>query len=110
MFDMQKMMQQAQQMQMRMQELQEKFKDIEVEGQSGGGMVKVTISCAGTVRAVDIDPSLLNADSKEMLEDLIAAAMNQANEARESRVQQESQSMMAQAGLDPNMMGGQGGF
>ncbi len=98
MFDMQKMMKQAQEMQMKMEELQEKFKDIEVEGQSGGGMVKITTNCAGSVRSVDIDESLLTADNKEMLEDLIAAAVNQANDARDARVQQESQSMMAQAG------------
>lgn len=106
MFDMQKMMQQAQQMQMRMQELQEKFKDIEVQGQSGGGMVTVTINCAGMVRGVDIDESLISADNKEMLEDLIAAAINQANEARESKVQDESQRMMMESGLNPNALGG----
>lgn len=106
MFDMQKMMEQAQQMQMRMQELQEKFKDIEVEGESGGGLVKITISCTGAVRSVDIDPSLLNADNKEMLEDLIAAAVNQANDARETKVQEESQRMMAEAGVNQGAFGG----
>ncbi|MBG78731.1 MAG: YbaB/EbfC family nucleoid-associated protein [Alphaproteobacteria bacterium] len=106
MFDIQKMMQQAQQMQQKMQEMQEKFKDIEIQSQSGGGMVKVTMTCTGVVQSVDIDPSLLSDDNKEVLEDLITAAMNQANELREDRVQKESQQMMMEAGLDPNAMGG----
>lgn len=106
MFDMQKMMQQAQQMQMRMQELQEKFKDIEVTGQSGGGLVQITINCTGIVQNVDIDASLLSADNKEILEDLITAAMNQANESREDRVQKESQQMMLDVGIDPKTAGG----
>lgn len=106
MFDMQKMMRQAQQVQFKMQELQEKFKDMEVEGQAGGGMVKIVMSCVGIVQSVDIDESLLSVDSKEMLEDLITAAMNQANDAREDRVQQESQQMMMEAGIDPNAVGG----
>ncbi len=109
MFDMQKMMQQAQQMQMKMQELQEKFKDMDVESQSGGGMIKITMSCAGSVRNIDIDESLLSTDNKEMLEDLIAAAMNQANDSREAKVQEESQRMMVDAGIDPSALGGAGG-
>lgn len=110
MFDIQQMMKQAQEMQFKMQEMQEKFKEIEVEGTSGGGLVTVTITCAGSVRNVQIDDSLMGAENKEMLEDLIAAAMNQANDARESRVQQESQSMMAGTGIDPSMLGGNGGM
>ena len=106
MFDIQKMMQQAQQMQQKMQEMQEKFKDIEIQSQSGGGMVKVTMTCAGIVQGIDIDQSLLSEDNKEVLEDLITAAMNQANESREERVQQESQKMMMESGIDPNAMGG----
>ena len=106
MFDMKQMMDQARKMQMRMEEMQEKFKDINVTGTSGGGLVTVTLSCAGIVRNIDIDNSLLNVDSKEMLEDLIAAALNQANEAREERVQSESQAMMRDAGIDPSMLGG----
>lgn len=106
MFDMQKMMQQAQQMQLKMQELQEKFKDIDVTGQAGGGMVTITMSCTGVVQSVDIDESMLSADNKEVLEDLITAAMNQANDSREDRVQKETQQMMMEAGIDPNAMGG----
>lgn len=108
MFDMQDMMKQAQEMQLRMQELQEKFQDIEVTGESGGGLVKVTISCTGEARKVAIDDSLISTDNKEMLEDLIAAAVNQANDSRESTVQSESQKMMMEAGVDPSAMGGKG--
>lgn len=105
MFDMKKMMDQAQQMQFKMQELQEKFKDIYVETQAGGGLVKVVMNCAGVVQSVDIDPSLMS-DDKETLEDMIVAAMNSANTAREERVQQESQALMSESGMNPNAGGG----
>jgi DNA-binding YbaB/EbfC family protein len=104
--DFKKMMEQAQQMQFKLQELQEKFKEIFVEGVSGGGLVKVVMSCAGIVKTIDIDTSLLVADEKEATEDLIVAAMNNANLAREKRVQQESQSIMGGMGLNPSQLGG----
>ncbi len=106
MLDFKKMMEQAQQMQFKMQELQEKFKDIEVEGQAGGGLVKVTLSCTGVVKSIKIDDSLIKPDDREMLEDLVAAAVNQANEAREARVQEETQNLMGSAGLNPEAFGG----
>ncbi len=105
MLDFKKMMEQAQQMQFKMQELQEKFKDIEVEGQAGGGLVKVTLSCTGVVKSIKIDDSLIKPDDREMLEDLVAAAVNQANEAREARVQEETQNLMGSAGLNPEAFG-----
>lgn len=70
------LMKQAQQMQDNMKKAQEQLAQIEVEGQSGAGMVKVTMTCAHDVRRVLIDPSVM--DDKEMLEDLIAAAFNAA--------------------------------
>jgi hypothetical protein len=70
------LMKQVQQMQDNMQKAQAQLADIEVEGQSGAGMVKVVITCRNDVRRVSIDPSAM--DDKEMLEDLIAAAMNDA--------------------------------
>ena len=109
MFDMQKMMQQAQEVQMKMQELQEKLKDMEVQAQSGGGLIQITMSCAGSVREINIDPSLISPQNKEMLEDLIAAAVNQANDSREARVQEESQRMMMNSGIDPSAFGNIGG-
>ncbi|MDM3871153.1 YbaB/EbfC family nucleoid-associated protein [Porticoccus sp. W117] len=71
------LMKQAQQMQERMQQMQEEAANAEVEGQSGAGMVKVTMTGRHDVRKVQIDPDLLTED-KEMLEDLLAAAINDA--------------------------------
>ena len=71
------LMKQAQQMQENMKKMQEQLGQVEVEGQSGAGLVKVTITCRNDVKRIAIDPSLL-ADDKDMLEDLIVAAMNDA--------------------------------
>ena len=71
------LMKQAQQMQENMQKAQEELAQIEVEGQSGAGMVKVVMTCRHDVKRVSIDPSLLGED-KDMLEDLLAAAINDA--------------------------------
>jgi len=70
------LMKQAQAMQTNMLKAQEELAQTEVEGQSGAGMVKVTMTCGHDVRRVFIDPSVL--DDKEMLEDLLAAAFNDA--------------------------------
>lgn len=70
-------MKQAQQMQERMQKTQEELASIEVTGEAGAGMVKVVMTCNHNVRRVDIDPELMN-DDKEMIEDLVAAAINDA--------------------------------
>ena len=98
MIDIQKMMQQAQQVQFKLQEMQEKFKDLEVSGESGGGSVKVRMNCAGMVLSIDIDPSVMGGD-KEMAEDLVVAAVNNATEAKETRIQEETKAMMAEMGL-----------
>jgi len=71
------LMKQAQAMQDNLRKAQEELATIEVEGQSGAGLVKVTMTCKHDVRRVAIDPSLL-ADDKDMLEDLVAAAINDA--------------------------------
>jgi DNA-binding YbaB/EbfC family protein len=71
------LMKQAQQMQDNMRKVQESLAGIEVEGQAGAGMVKVVMTCRNDVKRVSIDPSLLGED-KDMLEDLIAAAFNDA--------------------------------
>jgi nucleoid-associated protein EbfC len=70
------LMKQAQQMQENMKKAQEQLAQTEVEGQSGAGMVKVVMTCSHDVRRVTIDPSVM--DDKEMLEDLVAAAFNDA--------------------------------
>jgi DNA-binding YbaB/EbfC family protein len=70
-------MKQAQQMQENMARMQEELKSIEVEGQSGAGLVKITMTCKNVVKKVSIDPSLVGED-KDMLEDLVMAAVNDA--------------------------------
>ena len=70
------LMKQAQLMQENMKKAQEQLAQVEVEGQSGAGMVKVTMTCGHDVRRIAIDPSVM--DDKEMLEDLVAAAVNDA--------------------------------
>ena len=81
------LMKQAQQMQENMKKMQEELATIEVEGQSGAGMVKVTMTCRHDVKRVVIDESLLK-DDKDMLEDLIAAAMNAAVRRAEATTQE----------------------
>ena len=71
------LMKQAQQMQDNMKKMQDQLASMEVEGQAGAGLVKVVMTCKYDVRRVSIDPSLL-ADDKDMLEDLVAAAVNDA--------------------------------
>jgi DNA-binding YbaB/EbfC family protein len=83
------MMKQAQQMQAKMQKAQEELATIEVVGESGAGMVKVTMTCNHNVRRVDVDDTLV-ADDKDMLEDLVAAAINDAVR----RVQETTQERM----------------
>lgn len=97
MINFKEMMQQAQQMQFKLQEMQEKMKDIEVEGESGGGMVKVRMACSGAVKGLNIDSSVMG--DKETMEDLIVAALNKAHEAKEQRIQDETQKMMESMGL-----------
>ncbi|QPG06619.1 YbaB/EbfC family nucleoid-associated protein [Salinimonas marina] len=70
-------MKQAQEMQERMQKVQEELADLEVTGEAGAGMVKITVTCNHNVRRVNIDPSLMD-DDKDMVEDLVAAAFNDA--------------------------------
>lgn len=67
---------QAQSMQTKMQEMQEKLEATEFEGKSGGGMVTLKLSGKGDLKSINIDKSVINADDKEMLEDLIVAAYN----------------------------------
>ena len=86
------LMKQAQQMQDNMKKMQEQLATIEVEGQAGAGMVKVVMTCRHDVKRVTIDPSLL-ADDKDMLEDLVAAAMNDAVRRAEAMSQEKMGSL-----------------
>jgi DNA-binding YbaB/EbfC family protein len=86
------LMKQAQQMQANVEKAQAELAALEVEGQAGGGMVKVRITCKHEVRGVSIEDSLLQ-DDKDMLEDLIAAAFNDANRKIEVTVQERMSSV-----------------
>lgn len=87
------LMKQAQEMQEKMAKMQEDIEAIEVAGSSGGDMVQVTLAGKGTLKAVKIDPSLLNPDESEILEDLIVAAHADAKDKLEQRVQEEMQKL-----------------
>lgn len=99
MFNIQKMMQQAQEMQTKMKDMQERFALIEIEGQSGGGMVKVTMNCKGEVLKLNIDPSVINPSEKEVMEDLIMAAINDAKGHADEKMAEETASAMEDLGL-----------
>jgi len=99
----QEMMKQAQVMQQKMQEMQGKLADMEVQGQSGGGMVKVVMTCKGDVRKIDISPEIITADDKETLEDLIMAAINTARQNADETMADETRRMMEELGLPANI-------
>lgn len=94
------LMQQAQKMQESMQRVQEELAATEVEGQSGAGMVKIMMTCKHDVRRVTIDPSLLG-DDRDMLEDLVAAAFNDAVRRAAEMTQQKMASVTAGMPLPP---------
>jgi nucleoid-associated protein EbfC len=96
------LMKQAQQMQENMRKAQEELAKIEVEGQSGAGLVKVVMTCNHAVRKVAIDPSLLTED-KDMLEDLVAAAMNDAVAKAAAASQAKMSGFAAGLNLPPGM-------
>ena len=94
------LMQQAQQMQENMRKLQEQLASVEVEGQSGAGLVKVVMTCKHDVKRVSIDPSLLG-DDRDMLEDLVAAAVNDAVRRAEATTQEKMAGITSGMGLPP---------
>lgn len=96
------MMKQVQQVQENMAKMQAKLAEIEVEGQSGAGLVTVVMTCKYDVRRVTIDPGLM-ADDKEMLEDLVAAAMNDAVRKAEAMVQEKMGGVTAGLPIPPGM-------
>ena len=92
------LMKQAQQMQQTMKKMQEELASVEVEGVSGAGLVKVTMTCKYDVRRVAIDPALVG-DDREMLEDLVAAAINDAVRKVEATVQAKMGGLASGLGL-----------
>jgi DNA-binding YbaB/EbfC family protein len=95
-------MQQAQKMQADMQKAQEEMASLTVVGESGGGMVRITMSCKHQLRSIEIEDSLVG-DDKEMLEDLITAAFNDATRKVETTVQEKYSGMTAGMSLPPGM-------
>ena len=96
------LLKQAQQMQENLKRMQEQLATVEVEGQSGAGMVKVVMTCKHDVKRISIDSSLMG-DDKEMLEDLVAAAVNDAARRVEATTQEKMSGFTAGMGLPPGM-------
>ena len=101
--DLMKMMKQAQEIQGRMQKMQEELTGLEVEGQSGAGLVKVKLNGKLDVRSLRIDPSLIKPEDAEMLEDLIVAALQDAKGKAEAAVQAKMQEVTGGLALPPGL-------
>ena len=100
--DMAKMMKAAQEMQGKMAKLQEDLASTLVVGESGTGLVKATSTAKGTLTALDIDPSIFNSDDKEVVEDLILAAIKDAQMKASDRAQDEMRKLTEGMGLPPD--------
>ena len=101
--DMGKMMKAAKDMQEKMGALQEELAQIVVIGESGAGLVKARATAKGVLTGLDIDPSIFNADEKEMVEDLILAAIKDAQAKGQERMQEEMRKMTESMGLPADM-------
>lgn len=103
MFDMMKMMGKVKEMQSKMKEAQEQLKDIKVEGESGGGMVKATANGHKELIGLEIDEALITKDDKDMMRDLIVAAVNKA--VSEADIQAKEHIKKSTEGMLPNIPG-----
>ncbi|MBK5933017.1 hypothetical protein C8N32_107102 [Rhodovulum imhoffii] len=101
--DMAKMMKAAQEMQGKMAKLQEDLANTMVTGESGAGLVKATATAKGTLTGLEIDPSIFNAEEKEVVEDLILAAIKDAQEKAMEKTQEETRKMTEDMGLPAGM-------
>jgi len=101
--DMAKMMKSAQEMQEKMANLQEEMHSITVEGESGAGLVRAVCSAKGELKSLDIDPSIFNADEKEVVEDLILAAIKDAQAKASDKAQEEMSKLTEAMGLPKDM-------
>ena len=99
------MMKQAQQMQSKLKENQEKLQNSEYKGESGGGMVSVTINGAFDAKKILIDESLIDKNEKEMLEDLIIAAFNNAKKKAEDESKESMQDLTGGLNIPPDIFG-----
>lgn len=98
------LMKQAQAMQAKMQEAQERLADVEVTGESGGGLVRIRMTAKGEVKKLNLDPSVVDREEVEVLEDLLAAALNdakrKADEAQQKVMSEATQGLGLPPGLD----------
>ena len=101
--DLMGMMKQVREMQTRMQQMQEELEQLEVGGQSGGGLVQVTLNGKGDMRRVRIDPSLMKPDEAEIVEDLIIAAVQDAKSKVEATMQEKMQAVTGGLPIPPGM-------
>jgi nucleoid-associated protein EbfC len=101
--DIMSLMQQAQAMQAKMQEMQAEMERLEVEGQAGGGLVRVTLTAKGQMKALALDASLLKPDDREILEDLIVAAHEDARKKAERLMEEKMKSVTAGLPLPPGL-------
>ncbi len=101
--DMAGMMKKAQEMQQQMAEMQDNLGNITVTGESGAGLVKATATAKGELTALDIDPSIFDPDEKEVVEDLILAAIKDAQAKAQDKSQEEMQKMTEGLGLPAGM-------
>jgi hypothetical protein len=101
--DLMGVMKQVGEMQARMQKMQEELGALEIEGQAGAGLVKVTLSGKGEVRRVSIDPSLMKPDETEILEDLVVAAAQDARAKLDAQLQEKMQEMTGGLPLPPGL-------
>ena len=102
------MMKQAAQLQSKMQAMQEELGQLEVEGTSGGGLVTVRMTAKMDVKAVKIDPTLMKAEEREVLEDLLVTALADARRKAETAMQEKMQSLAGGLGLPPGLLCGLG--
>ncbi len=101
--DMAKMMKAAQEMQTRMAEMQQDMASVIVTGESGAGLVKATCTAKGELKSLDIDPSIFNSDDKEVVEDLILAAIKDAQGKASDKAQEEMGKLTEGMGLPKDM-------
>ncbi|MGN6310802.1 MAG: YbaB/EbfC family nucleoid-associated protein [Xanthobacteraceae bacterium] len=99
------MMKQAAQLQSKMKAMQDELDHVEVEGISGGGMVTVRMTAKMEIKAISIDPSLLKAEEREIVEDLIVTACNDARRKAEVAMQEKMQALTGGLGLPPGLLG-----
>lgn len=101
--DMAKMMKAAKDMQSKVAELQEEMDNMTVTGEAGAGLVKATANAKGKVKTLAIDPSIFSAEDKEVVEDLILAAISNAQDKAQAKAAEEMQKMATEMGLPADM-------